>query len=363
MKSVILSVMLLAALVVADQQCGDNLVQALRQCAASISANEDISVQQERCSPNGCNYDCTSANALDSLNQQVASMNATITYLLSHVAKAGAQFDTIDQSITSISTAVDANLKKLSAAIGGTATNLSLALTSVTQDVGTNEEDIRELSRKIEEYHGYCGSNDWRLAAYLNMSDLATNCPDAFSLYVSGDIRACRRQSSLEGSCDSLVVPVDVPYSEVCGRFRGYVFGTPDAIHQEPNDDAHNDINSYYADGVSLTYGSPRIHIWTFMAGFLDEGTFTNRCPCNPNSEAIVQSFVGDDYYCESGNDVLWDGECSQGEITCCQPSNLPYFHRVLGDETTSNLEIRICGDQDTLGEDVPVSFYEIYVK
>ena len=29
----------------------------------------------------------------------------------------------------------------------------------------------------------------------------------------------------------------------------------------------HNDINSYYVDGVSITRGSPRQHVWTLMAG------------------------------------------------------------------------------------------------
>ena len=32
---------------------------------------------------------------------------------------------------------------------------------------------------------------------------------------------------------------------------------------------AHNDINSYYVDGVSITRGSPCQRVWTLMAGLI----------------------------------------------------------------------------------------------
>ena len=49
-------------------------------------------------------------------------------------------------------------------------------------------------------------------------------------------------------------------YSQVCGRVEGYQYGTPDAIQKGDN---HDNIDSYYVDGISLTRGSPRQHIWT----------------------------------------------------------------------------------------------------
>ena len=33
---------------------------------------------------------------------------------------------------------------------------------------------------------------------------------------------------------------------------------------------AHNDINSYYVDGVSITRGSPCQRVWTLMHGWID---------------------------------------------------------------------------------------------
>ena len=102
-------------------------------------------------------------------------------------------------------------------------------------------------------------------------------------------------------------------------------------------------------------------------------------CPCSspPGGSQQIQSFVGSDYYCESGNptnywtqqlyttDPLWDGQgCGAQEKGCCSASGLPWFHRDYGTNTTTDyLELRVCSDQRTSNEDVPVSFYEIYVK
>ena len=91
----------------------------------------------------------------------------------------------------------------------------------------------------------------------------------------------------------------------------------------------------------------------------------------------IHNSFVGSNYYCESGNsndtwtytlyteDQLWDGKgCGTNETICCLAPGLPWFHRDYGNVTTTDyIELRVCGDQSTTNEDVPVSFYEIYIK
>ena len=36
----------------------------------------------------------------------------------------------------------------------------------------------------------------------------------------------------------------------------------------------HNDINSHYVDGLSLTRGNPRKHIWTYMAGLKEDNSY-----------------------------------------------------------------------------------------
>ena len=234
-----------------------------------------------------------------------------------------------------------------------------------------------------------CGSGGgWTRLAYLDMSDSTQNCPSGFRLYQSGGVRACGRPVSSKGSCTSVQFPSNgISYSQVCGRVVGYQYASPDAADRLIGGlQSHNDINSYYVDGVSITRGSPRQHVWTLMAGLLESTYFvtTNdhryNCPCAQGSpqSSTLQSFIGNDYFCESGNpddgiyqsilytsDPLWDGKgCGSLEGDCCtsRPS-LPWFNKVLSTASTDYLELRVCGDQSTNDEDTPVSFYELYVK
>ena len=225
-----------------------------------------------------------------------------------------------------------------------------------------------------------CGFDEgWTRVAYLDMSDLSEECPTGFKLYESNGVRACGRPDSSVGSCQSVQFPSNgISYSQVCGRVVGYQYGSTDAIQKEGAN--HDNIDSYYVDGISLTHGSPRQHIWTFIAG-LHENTpnaYANLlCPCATGSTQLpnVQSFIGNDYFCESGSpgqyqvntpyfsDPLWDGnQCGLLEQECCQAPGLPWFHKVHNSTTTDYIELRVCGDQSTNDEDVPVEKFEIYV-
>ena len=229
-----------------------------------------------------------------------------------------------------------------------------------------------------------CGSGGgWTRLAYLNMSNATQNCPSGFRLYQSGGVRACGRATSSVGSCVSVQFPSNgISYSQVCGRVVGYQYASTDAVDNIINGpESHNDINSYYVDGVSITRGSPRQHVWTLMAGVSGGSStfeYPYNCPCSSGSTQgpKIQSFIGDDYYCESGagntwayilqtSDPLWDGQgCGSLETACCNVTGIPWFHRDYGSTTTTDyLELRVCADQETIDEDVPVGFYEIYVK
>ena len=99
-------------------------------------------------------------------------------------------------------------------------------------------------------------------------------------------------------------------------------------------------------------------------------------CPCATGSSQTSPSFVGSDYFCESGcsgdfdnsrfyhADCLWDGEqCGAIEGGCCGATGLPWFHKTLSTPTSDYIELRVCCNQGTSDEDVPVGLYEIYVK
>ena len=230
-----------------------------------------------------------------------------------------------------------------------------------------------------------CGSGGgWTRLAYLNMSDPFEQCPSGLRFNQSGGVRVCGRPFSGSayvgsGSCASVQFPSNgLDYSQVCGRVLGYQYGSPDALHIRFNAQEETSIDSYYMDGISITRGSPRQHVWTLMAGLGDsyfEDTYN--CPCNSGSTVSVPSFVGNDYFCESGNsnknyaeilytsDPLWDGQgCGSLEGPCCSAPGLPWFHRDYGSYTTNDyIELRICSEESTINEDTPVHFYELYVK
>ena len=217
-----------------------------------------------------------------------------------------------------------------------------------------------------------CGSRGWTRLAYLNMSDDTQNCPPGFQLYNETDeVRACGRPLSRD-SCVSVQFPSNgISYSQICGRVVGYQYGYTVAIWGRSD----NDINSSYVEGVSITRGSPPQHVWTLMAGSTEIHVSSLSCPCNNGSTFPVTPFIGDNYFCESGNnntdsstvfytaDPLWDGEgCGSLEAPCCTAPGLPWFHRDYGTNTTTDyIELRVCGFY--YNHDTPVSFYEIYVK
>ena len=113
------------------------------------------------------------------------------------------------------------------------------------------------------------------------------------------------------------------------------------------------------------------------MAGNYEMHSFgTHSCPCATGSILQVQSFIGDHYFCESAvagslqqqlytSDPLWDGQsCGSNESPCCNVPGIPWFYRNYGNTTTTDyIELRVCGDEGTDNEDVPVSYYEIYVQ
>ena len=157
----------------------------------------------------------------------------------------------------------------------------------------------------------------------------------------------------------------------MCGKVIGYQVGFPDGA-----DHIASSINSHYSDGISLTHGNPRNHIWTFIVGSTDSYLYSD-CPCGSKQPKTPPSFVSSDYYCESGcpntrpvkgkfypNDPLWDGhQCGSIETDCCNRTGIPWFYKKFNYSTTDYIEMRICLSEATSDEDCPVAHYEIYVK
>ena len=154
--------------------------------------------------------------------------------------------------------------------------------------IAISEKEMQNVYCNMETL---CDSDGgWTRLAHINMTDPAENCPGGLRLYDVDKVRACGRPVNGGGSCHSIKYPShSVRYNQVCGRVRGYQYCSPDSIYEfRGGVQHHNNINSYYVDGVSLTRGAPRQHIWTFIAGIKEDnsqgsGKFT--CPCQSGSK------------------------------------------------------------------------------
>ena len=242
------------------------------------------------------------------------------------------------------------------------------------------EEIYTHLQRQQNTNYSACGSGQWQRVAYLNMSDPSHQCPPVWREYSAHGVRACGRPTNATGpSCYSMYYYSIGSYTKVCGRVIGYQIGSTDVFGNQ-----QNSINTGYVDGVSITYGLPRTHIWTYAAGLLDivaSDYELYSCPCLVAGTAYTPqtppSFVGNNYYCESGNptntwqhtntltytnDPLWDGQNCEGR--CCSDGRTPpWFSVQLTGTTTSDIEVRICGTQRTSTEDTPIKLLELYVQ
>ena len=90
-----------------------------------------------------------------------------------------------------------------------------------------------------------------------------------------------------------------VSYEHICGKAKGYQKGSTDAYHRN-----RHSLDDVHVDGTSITVGSPRKHVWTYAAGYSDGYDSVANCPCAAHPGPSPSAFVGNDYYCESGNTV-----------------------------------------------------------
>ena len=210
------------------------------------------------------------------------------------------------------------------------------------------------LNSHISE-HTLCNitSTNWRRIAYFDATR-GDPCPSGLRTFTNTTTgqRACRTTD--EGRQQrSLNFTTGGSYTQVCGRVRGYVrFQAGGFVHYAFH--GQRTIDSNYVDGISFTRGSPRQHLWTYVAG--PSETWYNdyyACPCaRPGyNRSWIPSFVGNNFYCEAGfvgrladrvnwEDPLWDGEgCFTSGNTCCD--RYGWFHRHVP-PTTDEIEVRV---------------------
>ena len=221
------------------------------------------------------------------------------------------------------------------------------------------------------------GEGGWMRVAYLNMTDPSSQCPVGFRVETANK-RFCIRNTSSGGCSPILAESFGLNYSKVCGYVRGYSYYTMDCFGA-----GNGIIDGNYVDGVSITYGTPPTHLWTYAAGLQENSSSdhpTLNCPCNIQPGRTPPSFVGSNYYCESAslnhphipnqpimwltNDPLWDGmQCRGDEGPCCNPTGLPWFIRNIPTTTTATIKVRVCLDEASDNENIGIERLELYIK
>ena len=213
--------------------------------------------------------------------------------------------------------------------------------------------------------------------ANLDMTQPNQTCPPGFRTVTASGKTLCGRPGS--AGCVSVNFSTNnIPYSRVSGQVIAYQEKTCDAFCPYTGVDTDQLIHTLeeaYIDGVSITHGSPRQHIWSFIASFSEDFTDCRGCPCYTQFFGHHIPFIGDNFFCDSGTedfgrgwilydaDPLWDGQGCGPKNGCCTFNNPPWFCTELDQHTTDDIELRLCCDEDTSNEDVLIKSIELYVQ
>ena len=92
----------------------------------------------------------------------------------------------------------------------------------------------------------------------------------------------------------------------------------------------------------------------TFAAAATQSSINDEGCPCTGASFVATPSFVGEDYFCDSGvhsedtsgfhpDDPLWNGKGCSSSSSCCSFNNPPHFTKTLPSPTSDPIEARLC--------------------
>eukprot|EP00117_Sycon_ciliatum_P033887 scpid66109/ scgid25978/ len=221
---------------------------------------------------------------------------------------------------------------------------------------------------EMERYGG-----GWTRIAYINPRE-QQQCPGTMR-YQDLEVPLCTKPTHQSGFC-SLATFHALPgeYSEVMGFVTGYRHNSLDAFARVDGATQTISLDDWYTDGISITHGSPKRHLWTYTASY-DDHRVDYHCPCSPQPGPAPPSFVGSDYYCADSGTIwrpwtltpaahAWSNtsQCTAGG-TCCDNTDMPWFHRQLDTYTSDPVQIRLCTDQANADENVGIDQASIFVR
>ena len=216
-----------------------------------------------------------------------------------------------------------------------------------------------------------CGGHK---GGWMRIADLDTSrgddCPSGWTK-ITTPVAACTAPNNDPGCYSANFSTLSIPYSKVCGMAVGYQRGHTDAFNQARS------INGPYVDGISITHGKPRKHIWTYAIGRSDQSNIEYaNCPCSAFPGRSPPSFVHENYYCESGtvfagqgyftDDPVWDGKGCSDDNNCCSDLGMPWFYRHIPLSISDDIETRICRDDNIIlsnDKDVLIKKLQLHVQ
>ena len=211
-----------------------------------------------------------------------------------------------------------------------------------------------------------CGgiTGGWMRIANIDTTQ-GDDCPNGWRK-ITQPRPLCRGSGDAAGCYSAYFSNNKTEYNSICGKLRGYQKGSPDAFYVQP-------IDKPYLDGISITIGNPRKHVWSYAAGH----TYNSYCPCISSSKiSSTPSYVNDNYYCESGGadgkesydtmyftDPLWDGRGCPTDNNCYSILGAPWFYRHFTEPEKGAVEVRICRNQDYSNEATLLEQVQLYIQ
>ena len=253
---------------------------------------------------------------------------------------------------------IDKVANKLNESIIADLLETNTGLNSIVHTLSDTVHKLKEQVHILEQQNPYtlCNitSHKWRRIAYFDTT-LGHPCPSGLRTFTNTTTNQTVCGTTTKGPVRiSMKFPTGGNYTNVCGRARGYSYDELAAFYPY-HFRGQRTIDSNYVDGISITRGSPRQHLWTYAAGLSE--TYIDAyysCPCarSDYNTSWIPDFVGNNYYCESGfvgkwattvawEDPLWDGEgCHASGNRCCD--RYGWFHRQVP-PSSDDVEVRWC--------------------
>ena len=221
--------------------------------------------------------------------------------------------------------------------------------------------------------HAQCGDGVWMRIGYFDTRQPLAKCPDPLMRLVVDGSSYCMRHAS---GCDSVFFDVlGTNYSEICGRIVAKQYGNMNAFSSFT-------VAGAYAEGILITRGSPRQHVWTYtVADVANPASDYNQddvCPCTGHDSAPQPpSFFGSDYYCDSANDAgrnaerrlyskeLWnsEGPICNVNASCCNNPDQPWFKKKVAEPVSDDIELRWCASESVAAEGTATQLVELYIR